>query len=328
MKGIDNILKPLYDLWHKVMDKLSVKDDVLLIDGKEVVVKMIVENIKQLSDSQCDELQCGDIVAKKTGNMFHLYQVTYKEDKHGICLTYQAAGLQETQSYDYIEGHWVYNSEDLVETNVADAPSGTAASMLGIDSNGKVVKDSIPGGHTDAEVKALAVDAVEEATSGTVADILGLDSDGNLVKGAAPSGDNKIYKHSITCKSVGGLPKLYKYTIGGNSSPALSYSEVSITSVSSIQSFVVYSRQSEPFTSLHDIDEYKFIKATIRVNYTTYEFNRYSVYGFVGYENNAGTGVDVDSNNTISINGFRNRDGSTSGFTPRFDVNTDTVTEA
>lgn len=166
MKGIDNILKPLYDLWHKVMDKLSVKNDVLLIDGKEVVVKMIVNNIKQLSDSQCNELQCGDVVAKKTGNMFHLYQVTYKEDKHGICLTYQAAGLQETQSYDYIEGHWVYNSEDVVNT----------------------------GGHTDAEVKALAVDAVEEATSGTVAEIIGLDSSGNMVKGTQNS---KLYLHNI-----------------------------------------------------------------------------------------------------------------------------------
>lgn len=146
MKGIDNILKPLYDLWHKVMDKLSVKDDVLLVDGKEVVVKMIVENIKQLSDSQCNELQCGDIVAKKTGNMFHLYQVTYKEDKHGICLTYQAAGLQETQSYDYIEGHWVYNSEDWVETDVTNAPSGTIVNVLGLDSNNKLVKGVVSSG--------------------------------------------------------------------------------------------------------------------------------------------------------------------------------------
>lgn len=170
MKGIDNILKPLYDLWHKVMDKLSVKNNVLLIDGKEIAVKMIVENIKQLSDSQCDELQCGDIVAKKTVNMFHLYQVTYKEDKHGICLTYQAAGLQETQSYDYVEGHWVYNSEDVVNT----------------------------GGHTDAEVKALAVDAVEEATSGTVADVIGLDSQGHMVKGAVSGGGGtKLYRHAF-----------------------------------------------------------------------------------------------------------------------------------
>lgn len=172
MKGIDNILKPLYDLWHKVMDKLSVKNDVLLIDGKEVIVKMIVENIKALTDSQCDSLQCGDVVAKKTGNMFHLYQVTYKEDKHGICLTYQAAGLQETQSYDYTNEHWVYNSEDLVHT----------------------------GGHTDAEVKALAVDAVEEATSGTIQDSLGLDSNGNLVKGQASGGGGiKLYRHLLAC---------------------------------------------------------------------------------------------------------------------------------
>ena len=199
MKGIDNILKPLYDLWHKVMDKLSVNNNRILVDGKEVIVKMIVENIKGLTDEQCDALQCGDVVAKKTGNMFHLYQVTYKEDKHGICLTYQAAGLQETQSYDYVEGHWVYNSEDLVETNVADAPSGTATSMLGLDSNGKVVKDSVPTVHTDAEIKALAVDAVEEATSGTATQVIGLDSNGNMVKASMPEG-KKLYNHFVSLR--------------------------------------------------------------------------------------------------------------------------------
>lgn len=168
MKGIDNILKPLYDLWHKVMDKLKVVDNRVVIDGHNVVIKFVVENIKQLTDEQCEALQCGDVVAKKTGTQFHCYKVTYKEDKHGLVLTYMDASLIEGQSYDYTDGHWVYNSEDITH----------------------------PGGHTDTEVKALAKEEVESASSGTLADVLGLDSGGNLVKGAV-SGGVKLYLHTV-----------------------------------------------------------------------------------------------------------------------------------
>ena len=38
--------------------------------------------------------------------------VSYKKDDTGMCLTYADASVVETQSYDYTEGHWVYNSED------------------------------------------------------------------------------------------------------------------------------------------------------------------------------------------------------------------------
>lgn len=74
-------------------------------------------NIKALSNSQIDLLRCGDYLVKKTGNMQHAYKVTYKEDKHGICLTYFDAGYTETVSYDYTNGNWVYNSTDVVTTN-------------------------------------------------------------------------------------------------------------------------------------------------------------------------------------------------------------------
>ena len=39
--------------------------------------------------------------------------VSYKEHHVGICLTYSAAGYLETVSYDYTDGHWVYNSTDV-----------------------------------------------------------------------------------------------------------------------------------------------------------------------------------------------------------------------
>ena len=73
------------------------------------------DNIAQMSDKELDELRVGDVVRKKTGNQYHCYFVTYKEEKHGICLSYFACGYTETVSYDYVEGHWVYNSKDVME---------------------------------------------------------------------------------------------------------------------------------------------------------------------------------------------------------------------
>lgn len=74
-----------------------------------------VKNVKQLNDEQCNSLKVGDVVAKKTGSQYHLYLVTYKQEKHGLCLSYFDASVVETQSYDYTGGHWIYNSEDKTE---------------------------------------------------------------------------------------------------------------------------------------------------------------------------------------------------------------------
>ena len=71
-----------------------------------------VNNIKEMTDEQLNSLKVGDSVVKITGNQGHCYIVSYKENYAGICLTYCAAGLVETQSYDYTAGHWVYNSQD------------------------------------------------------------------------------------------------------------------------------------------------------------------------------------------------------------------------
>lgn len=71
------------------------------------------DDIEHLSDSVLNELKCGDIITKQTGNMKHTYIVSYKEEKHGICLSYFACGYLETISYDYTNGHWVFNSKDV-----------------------------------------------------------------------------------------------------------------------------------------------------------------------------------------------------------------------
>lgn len=102
-------------------------------------------DITKLTDRQIDLLRCGDWVTKKTGNQKHNYIVTYKEEKHGICLSYFNAGYSETISYDYTDGHWVYNSKDV--SDVSDyvtktqnlplpATAGQGGKVLGVNADG------------------------------------------------------------------------------------------------------------------------------------------------------------------------------------------------
>ena len=119
----------------------------------------VSSNIQSLSDDLLNSLRVGDVVQKKTGNQKHCYIVTYKEEKHGICLSYfDGSGYMETVSYDYVEGHWVYNSKDVTQV-----PS-------------------------DAHIK----DVIEGVVSGTVSNVLGLNSNGDLVKGNIFSGDVEV----------------------------------------------------------------------------------------------------------------------------------------
>lgn len=122
----------------------------------------VSSNMEELSDTLLNSLKVGDVVQKKTGNQKHCYIVTYKEEQHGICLSYVDCGYMETISYDYTEGHWVYNSKDVCEVPTSD------------------------------DIK----DVVESASSGTIVDVLGLDASGNLVKGTI-SGGSKMYRHKI-----------------------------------------------------------------------------------------------------------------------------------
>ena len=109
-----------------------------LIEAGAIVpenVKFTVSNIKALTDAECNDLKVGDMVAKKTGNQYHVYVVTYKEKNQGMCLTYADASVVETQSYDYTAGHWVYNSEDKTSfADIGGLPVVTA------DDNNKVLE--------------------------------------------------------------------------------------------------------------------------------------------------------------------------------------------
>lgn len=75
-----------------------------------------IDNITELTTEQLNNLKCGDVIVKITGEQRHAYIVSYKEDEEGICLTYTDASVVETVSYDYTDGEWIYNSTDV--TNI------------------------------------------------------------------------------------------------------------------------------------------------------------------------------------------------------------------
>lgn len=105
---------------------LEIKEGALLVNGKLLGgVKVIdTDNITALSTETIEKLSTGDIVVKHTGEQTHAYIVTYKEEHHGICISYFDAGYTETVSYDYVTDAWVYNSTDVVTPKEYTAGSG------------------------------------------------------------------------------------------------------------------------------------------------------------------------------------------------------------
>lgn len=75
-----------------------------------------VDNMEQIDGAILEELQCGDIVVKKTKegkkDLFHTYIVSHKQAT-GICISYNTTGYSDTYSYDKIEGVWTFNSKDV-----------------------------------------------------------------------------------------------------------------------------------------------------------------------------------------------------------------------
>lgn len=71
------------------------------------------EDIESLPQELLEDLDCGDTIIKRTGNMKHCYWVSYKEAGVGICISTCACGYMETISYDFTDGQWVFNSKDV-----------------------------------------------------------------------------------------------------------------------------------------------------------------------------------------------------------------------
>ena len=123
---------------------------------------VVTDNIKALSNSQIDLLRCGDYLVKKTGNERHAYKVAYKDDVKGeLALVYCDKHNVEEVYYEKEEGVWTWKVTEnsklddflnqtqvdaRVKAVVEGATSGTIADVLGLDSEGKLVKGSISGG--------------------------------------------------------------------------------------------------------------------------------------------------------------------------------------
>lgn len=119
----------------------------LMERAKKAVIAVVVSNIKQIPDKILSSLKSGDIVQKEDSSGKHSYIVSFKKDGTGICLTYTDASVVETQSYDFTDGHWVYNSEDKMPlVNVENASSGEIVDALGLDAEGHLVKGQAGGG--------------------------------------------------------------------------------------------------------------------------------------------------------------------------------------
>lgn len=111
-----------YNVLNEYVERLKKQD---------MPVMATTDNITNLTGDDIAKLRVGDVVVKQTGNMKHLYLVTYKEENVGICISYFAAGYSETVSYDCIEGVWTYNSTDIVE----EQPKLTAGDNITITDN-------------------------------------------------------------------------------------------------------------------------------------------------------------------------------------------------
>lgn len=113
--------------------RMYTENEVLELAKQASGNKVEVSNITTIKSKILDALKPGDFVIKKTGNMKHTYIVTYKEEKHGICISYFAAGYTETVSYDYVGSKWVYNSTDVI---TFDGGSGDSTILFEIDMQG------------------------------------------------------------------------------------------------------------------------------------------------------------------------------------------------
>lgn len=119
-----------YNILNDFVEKLKsgnvTPDDLVkvgnTVKNADLQVKYEVEDIKAIPSDILNEVKCGDVIAKKTGEQYHSYIVTYKQENQGICLTYFDASVVETQSYDYVTDAWVYNSED--KTNILNYTAG------------------------------------------------------------------------------------------------------------------------------------------------------------------------------------------------------------
>ena len=108
----------LYALFNGKWQTMKLVDDAETPKVSDDAVKttLKVTDITVLTTKQCNSLNVGDQVIKKTGSQRHLYTVTYKEDKQGLCLSYFDAENAETVAYQYDTTNKVWDYLDTTIT--------------------------------------------------------------------------------------------------------------------------------------------------------------------------------------------------------------------
>lgn len=80
------------------------------IDGAAQIIE--VNNIKALTNEQCEALRAGDIVIKVDGTGKHAYNVSFKTAA-GLCMTYADCENVETVAYEKSNDNWAWDSTDV-----------------------------------------------------------------------------------------------------------------------------------------------------------------------------------------------------------------------
>jgi len=86
------------------------------IDGAAQIID--VNNIKALTNAQCEALRAGDIVNKVDGTGKHSYRVSFK-NATGLCLTYSDCENVETVAYEKANDNWAWDSTDVTAIGTA-----------------------------------------------------------------------------------------------------------------------------------------------------------------------------------------------------------------
>lgn len=77
-----------------------------------------VNNIKALTNAQCEALRAGDIVNKVDGTGKHAYRVSFRTAS-GLCLTYSDCENIETVAYEKTNDDWAWDSTDVTAIGTA-----------------------------------------------------------------------------------------------------------------------------------------------------------------------------------------------------------------
>lgn len=97
--------------------------------------KFEVADVKTLLPKQINQLKCGDIVCKKTGNEKHAYIVSYKDEVKGeMCLTYCDHERIEEVYYEVRNSAWTYvqtDTTELLEKEIKDLTQTKILDFLG-----------------------------------------------------------------------------------------------------------------------------------------------------------------------------------------------------